>query len=551
MAKSILERLDDTINPIVVKELRQAVKSRLVVSALLFFLLLQLVILGIFVLFREINAPGSPDYQAGQAIFLTLQGILLGLCLFLVPGYAGVRLAAERSDTNVDLLFISTLKPHSIIWGKFLAAAVLVLLIFSACAPFMTFTYLLRGLDIPTILLVLAMDFIIVMAATMLALFLASVPTTRAMKGGLIPLAFVGICLLLNLGMWASVALVMERNFAFDSEQFWITAGAFTLVILTEMGQYFVWSVALISPPSANRALLVRLYTAARWLVCGVAALWIAYLVKHPAPIYIWQVIVLGLFCVQLTISICEREQLGPRVARTIPRSRLLRALALLIYSGAAGGILFCVLMEVLTLTLGLLAVQWVEYLFAVAATNATHMTFVMSLVALYAYSYALLAVLCRRVLLRRYLRPSFTYLVLLILLAVGCILPYVVLLVFHTDAPMLEREHTWIFLSNPIAAIITAAEPTRFGAMRDFDTLCLLFVSCWAGLMTILNMRWLIRQIQAFRPLPLKADRVAAPTGTPAPRMAGVLNNGQEPPGPEAVVPPGPVAQARRSGLR
>ena len=45
----LLARVDDWINPIVVKELRQAVKSRLVTSVLLLFLGSQLAIVAVFV----------------------------------------------------------------------------------------------------------------------------------------------------------------------------------------------------------------------------------------------------------------------------------------------------------------------------------------------------------------------------------------------------------------------------------------------------------------------------------------------------------------------
>src|SRR5205807_7480474 len=103
---------------------------------------------------EEAHSRGAEVFTAGRQVFRILQGILLGTCL-LVPIYAGLRLGAERSDTNVDLLFISTLRPRAIVAGKLLSSLVLVLLVFSACTPFMTFSYLLRGLDIPTIGLVL------------------------------------------------------------------------------------------------------------------------------------------------------------------------------------------------------------------------------------------------------------------------------------------------------------------------------------------------------------------------------------------------------------
>ena len=74
-----------------------------------------------------------------------------------VPLYAGVRLSLERNDANIDLLFVTTITPGAIVRGKYFAAMALTLLIFSACMPFMMFTYLLRGIDLPTIFYLLAM----------------------------------------------------------------------------------------------------------------------------------------------------------------------------------------------------------------------------------------------------------------------------------------------------------------------------------------------------------------------------------------------------------
>ena len=71
--------------------------------------------------------------------------ILLAICLLFVPAYTSIRLAFER-DTNVDLLFVTTIKPSAIVWGKMFAALTITVLIFSACMPFMVFTYWLRVL---------------------------------------------------------------------------------------------------------------------------------------------------------------------------------------------------------------------------------------------------------------------------------------------------------------------------------------------------------------------------------------------------------------------
>ncbi len=51
-------------------------------------------------------------------MFTFVQGILLGTCLVIIPAMTGVRLAVERSDVNVDLLFISSLSPRAVLWAS-------------------------------------------------------------------------------------------------------------------------------------------------------------------------------------------------------------------------------------------------------------------------------------------------------------------------------------------------------------------------------------------------------------------------------------------------
>src|SRR5262249_44079794 len=127
-------------------------------------------------------------------VFAVLQGILLATCMVFIPAYTGMRLGAERSDVHVDLFFITTLRPRAIIAGKFVAAIVLAILIFSACMPFMAFTYFLRGIDLPSIFFVIAFDFLVVTVTVMLAIFLAVIPANRILKAllGLIGL-FIGL----------------------------------------------------------------------------------------------------------------------------------------------------------------------------------------------------------------------------------------------------------------------------------------------------------------------------------------------------------------------
>jgi hypothetical protein len=504
-AAALVRRLDDLCNPIVVKELRQATKSWVVTIALLLFLLLQLGVL-LFILLLDAPRHGNPvNLHAGRQIFEVLQGILLGTCMLLIPTYAGVRLAAEHSDTNVDLLFISTLRPRAIIAGKFQASVALILLIFSASAPFMTFTYLLRGIDIPTILFVLGVDFLAVLLATQVAIFLGAAPTNWGLKvllgivglgvqGGLFGIAMAYSMTLLELGLGGRM----------DTADFWLITGAVVTAVAALLGLLFCWSVAVVSPTSANRALLVRLYLLGAWLVTAGVAAFLAWRFQSSIPLQIWMLPTALLLCVQILTSINEREQCGPRLARTIPRPWWLRGPAFLVYSGAAGGLIFSAVLLAVTIAVPGF-ILWHEsdpygpiarFEIDIGRRNVV----VMALIALYTFDYSMTAVFLRSVFLPRLVKPLYTWVIAVLLFGLGFALPYPLLFLFQNEELRMGQVNPWCQISNPLATIFEYAD-RRTRRWEDFHTGGLVFLSIWAALALLLCLPWIVRQARRFRP--------------------------------------------------
>jgi hypothetical protein len=500
----LLEKLDDLINPIVVKELRQAVKSRLVMAVLLLFLGLQVLVLGIFLMRGEaVHGPEGVDWHAGSELFRVLQIFLLGTCLLLIPAYAWGRLVSERSDTNVDLLFISTLRPRSIILGKFAATIMLALLVFSACAPFMTFTYLMRGIDIPTILLVFAVDFLAMLFGTQLGLFLAALPAPRALKW------FLGVLALILLGyLFAGVVSVVNDLLRFgigeviEDWEFWAVLGSGTLVVLIVIGLLFCWSVAIISPPSSNRAPAGRLFFLGQWLVTGVVAALVSYHMKpggHHGPVEIWVIFNVALGCMFLLISVNERDRWGPRVARTIPRRWWLRPFAFLTYSGAGGGVMLSVLMITLTLV-GAEVWRWWFPTFGGGEENE-QVSHIMLAVALYTYCFSMGAVLLRVLLLGDRVRTGFTWLLTLLLVGLGSSIPAVIAYVVYSDYDRYNTTSWWL-LTNPFASVYDVGQAWSSSRNDDYSFLCFLFTGIWAFVTTLLGtIPWVLFQILRFHP--------------------------------------------------
>ncbi len=506
---SIIDRLDDWINPIVVKELRQAVKSRLVVGILLVFLGLQITLVTSYLLLGK-EPSGAVQWTTGRNVFEILQGMLIVTLMLLVPAYACIRLTTERSDHNVDLLFISTLRPSSIIAGKFFAAVMLAMLILSACAPFMTFAYLLRGIDIPTILTAVGIDLLCMLGGTMIALFLAAVPGGRVLKvffclAGFIVL--IVVCVYLVVG---TVELVHQGARFVNSREFWAVAGTITLSTLGWVGLLFFYSVALVSPPSSNRNLPLRLYVLAVWALSGASLL----LLPRSSPggfdmergLWVWTFMMVCLLGLQLLISLCERDRWGPRVARSIPRWWL-RPAAFLLYTGSGGGLVFSVLLLALTLGAGF---WWVEAHGPPLHGRGLETWLGIYLIILgYLYCYGLSAVLVRVYLLSGQVRVGLTWIIMLLLVGLGSSIPALVAWGFFEEQFNAQSGALWWKLPSPILVVFecTPSWDGRFDAELVWSTYW--FLGAWSLVVSLACLPWFIGQVLRFRP-PHKAAQPA-----------------------------------------
>jgi hypothetical protein len=477
-------RIDDGINPIVVKELRQAVQSRFVVAALLSLLSTQLIAIGVYLV---ANPNTVIDIDAGRQVFMLLYGILLFLCMLFVPLYTAVRLVAERSDTNVDLLFITTIKPRSIIAGKLFSAIIITILIFSACMPFMAFTYFLRGIDLPSIFIVLALGFIIVMACTQLSIFVAAIPVNRVFKllFGIFVLWFI---FLTFLSAMAAVNGMFRMGIGsrFGDWEFWETVFGILSLFGLVMGSFFVLSVALITPQAANRALPVRLFITSAWGLLFVAALIANLFEKDLGPIVFWQLVFNSIFAIALFAGLSERDRLGRRVLRSVPQSTLKRALAFFFFSGAASGVIWASAGICLTL-----ATAWAwSKLFP---NYDNHNDLIDSLkwaaaMCLYLFCYALSGAWLRRHLLSK-VGSEVTWLIGVILMILGIIVPILTGYLLFSDDDWLNTGYKKWLVGNPFA---WGKEPN--------EMLYLGVPAVWAFIVAALNLRWFIARVKDFR---------------------------------------------------
>jgi hypothetical protein len=408
-----------------------------------------------------------------------------------IPLYIGVRVAAERQESDLDLLYISTLTPQRIIRGKFFCGAYVAVLFFSACMPFMTFTNLLRGVDLPSVFFILVCQFLAVCCVIQVAIFLACLPISKVLKI-LVGLgaAFASFWIIGGLIFLTSEMMRRGVGSMMSDRNFWATFLTVCGVVFAATLLLHFLSIALISPPSANRALPVRIYMTVAWLLgAGLCFLWARN--QHDARLMLpWAITSFIVFGISLVVIVSNQDALSVRVQRTIPDRALPRLAAFLFYNGAAGGLVWLALLQAATYLLTCQALA--SHYFTSTLDPEEMKSFVVSsaAVVIYAFDYALVGLLLHR----RFFKqrtPRLAGIFAVIVPAAWALVP-VIFFFFLNRLSTRDLEHTQLGnLFNTFAVTQQSQKDSH-----------LIFALCLLALMLVLNLKWFVRQVRSFQPL-------------------------------------------------
>ena len=471
---AIVRSLDSRMNPIVVKELRQTSRGKFLIVILLGFLFLQLTVTGVVSFFT--TSATSP----GPTLFMSLFGVLTTASGLLIPAYAGFRLAQERADANVDLLFSTALKPASIIWGKTLSSAIIATLIYSVCMPFIVMTYLLRGIDLPSAFLLTAISYFIVLLTTQGGILIGCMPANRVVKGivGLFALFTIFMSLVNGMGFFVFQNLFSGSDLMtqlMSQRGLWTAFGLFALCIILGIG-FFLLSTAFISPASSNRAFIPRVYLTAVWLFSlAVVVVW-SEIVGWTDPIIGWMTAMVLVFGWALGISVSERDRVGLRVRQKIPLSGVGRVFAFLFYSGSTGGFIWSSIGVVLTLLIGtLFATLWG----GLGGSEMEKILYRLTFTACSSWISVLGAVLIHRKLLKNRISNVYTWLIAYGIATVGGLL--------------------WVVYL--IGANVGGFGGMMTGGAADTENFPSVAAGIAALVLCLICLPWMARQIAAFKP--------------------------------------------------
>lgn len=230
--------LDDRLNPILVKEVRQSLRSRATLLVIGAALLVQLFALYLFAVSNEKSNPGGNFFSVIMTVFI--------LGSFILCAVFCQRFSLEKREDNLDFTYITTLSPRRIVGGKFVSALVMELMLFSLCLPFMVMSYYLGGIDLSSILLRSAMTFTIMLPCIMFGLLIGS----SGKKGSIVLFAL--LCFFINIFLTGFILRGGEHNL-------FPLILVFSLWVLALLG---VLTVAAVGNLNANRVGGMRIFLA-------------------------------------------------------------------------------------------------------------------------------------------------------------------------------------------------------------------------------------------------------------------------------------------------
>jgi hypothetical protein len=337
--EALLARLSDRLNPILVKEARQALRSRQFTTTFLLMLaagwtwsVLGLALLG----------PGAYYNAEGPRMFYVYYVILAAPLLVVIPHAAFTSLASERQDRTYELVSITALSARQILAGKLCGVALQMIVYLSALFPCLAFTYLLRGLSIFSVFLVVVYTCLLSLGLAMLGLLIAALTPLRQRQ--IIPSVALAVLLVYVFGLdvMTMSAIISGEFLRVDDAEFWelnlvlatFYANAFAIAFLAARSQ--------LTTACQNRSTALRVSLVVA-LVSMIA--WSAWAVLRWDEEAVYALVFGGtaFWFLAGMFMVGEPRALSPRVRRGLPQSLLGRVFLSAFAPGPGTGYLLAI----------------------------------------------------------------------------------------------------------------------------------------------------------------------------------------------------------------
>ena len=519
--EAALEKAGEYLNPILVKECRQALKSK---QFLITFGLVLICAWGWSILGIALEGPDVYFSFAGPDIFYIYYLVLAFPLLVIVPYGAFRSLAGEREDRTFELLSITSLKPRQVLSGKLGSAVLQMLVYFSAVSPCLAFTYMLRGIDVLTILFMLFYIFFTSLGFSLLALLVATVTGEKHWQVVLSVVLILGLAFAFIMTCGLSYEMLSWQQMGFDDREFWVVHAGMLTAYVSYFALFYFAAAAQLTFASDNRSTPLRIVMLVQFLLFSGWMAWGIW-TEGISDNYVGGFVLVYLtFCglhwyVMGTLLSGEWPYLSPRVKRQLPQSFLGRSLLTWFNPGPGTGYMFA-LGNLLTAVLASLCVLTAWYaLNPSLATPTPWASFDKVLNFIIAgYAYIVIFLGLGRLIVRTLQRIApvgiaLSVLVQILLLVAGCGIP----LIIHLMSPNRGYGYTLLQITNPIWTLVELVDNGGGAAMAEIVMWLLVPVALLIFLANLPSIAAEVRHVRIAKPLRVaQEDEQAAALAAP-----------------------------------
>ncbi|RBP37685.1 hypothetical protein DES53_11367 [Roseimicrobium gellanilyticum] len=331
----------DWLSPILVKELRQGLKTKMFITTFILIQVVMILITGLQLL--EVAHGGSGSADGFSGFFAAFIWIPL---LILMPARGLTAVSEELKVNTLDLVQLTHLTAFRIVLGKWVALIAQTLLVVTAILPYAVLRYFFGEVDIVSDLTGIGIMMLASMVLTAGALALSS--------------AHIALRILVVLGLFFAMSFLLSMVF---DRSYLVSGGGpsrtwllWMLPLLAVMHVYLLLEIAAsrIAPISENHSGRKRMVI----LVMGAVGVLLAWFGEEHASMT-WTLCCSVATAWVMLESLSERTQHVPSLYSSFARRGFFGRLAgRLLYPGWASGLVFTLVLAGLAFAIGMGVIQ-------------------------------------------------------------------------------------------------------------------------------------------------------------------------------------------------
>ena len=327
-------KLVPQINPVTLKELRQLVRSRLIIWGMVALPAIILVVVAL-VLVAEMEGLSTIEATYGKGLGqgpLTAVAVILGIVTCVaIPLFAAIKTVLETGKGATGLEYTTTLTPTKIVSGKITAVAAISGIATALSMPFFVLSYLMRGIDLSTTVL---MPCILLVAGIAAFSFLLLPACAKR------PVALRIVAVIATYAVLPIVTGIISEILRIGGKSGGVIVGPIFLCIAFLVVAFIVYcraqASAELAPPHTDTTRTLRITQAVLFAISLFFAYWF---------FDVWAVVISGLAMMILLRAAFYPAPLTRGAVLHAPRSRFMRLLAFPFATGSVPSMVFAAIM--------------------------------------------------------------------------------------------------------------------------------------------------------------------------------------------------------------